>query len=46
VVQVVGLYRKLGFKSDVDGIKGMAFQRRKGPGDGKQQRYATVGSRR
>jgi aralkylamine N-acetyltransferase len=26
---VVGLYEKLGFVKDPDGIKGMAFQRRK-----------------
>ena len=44
--QVVGLYKKLGFQSDVDGIKGMAYQRKK-TGDGKQQgRYQTVSGRR
>lgn len=44
--KVVGLYKKLGFQSDVDGIKGMAFQRKKA-GDGKPQgRYQTVSGRR
>lgn len=28
-VQVVGLYEKLGYVRDPDGIRGMAFQRRK-----------------
>ncbi len=27
--QVVGLYRKLGFVDDPEGVKGMAFQRKK-----------------
>jgi hypothetical protein len=29
MVQVVGLYKKLGFVDDPDGIKGMAFQRKR-----------------
>ncbi|GBF91909.1 acetyltransferase [Raphidocelis subcapitata] len=45
--KVVALYSKLGFKSDVDGIKGMAFQRREpGGGSGGAKRFATVGARR
>jgi hypothetical protein len=32
--RVVPLYKKLGFQSDVDGIKGMAFQRRRPAGGG------------
>ncbi len=28
-MQVVGLYEKLGYVRDPDGIRGMAFQRRK-----------------
>ncbi|KAI8466646.1 MAG: acyl-CoA N-acyltransferase [Monoraphidium minutum] len=45
--KVVGLYKKLGFQSDVQGIKGMAFQRRKGSGaDAQKGRPAAAGSRR
>ena len=44
--QVVGLYKKLGFASDVEGIKGMAFQRRSPPGGAKQAGVAAASSRR
>jgi GNAT superfamily N-acetyltransferase len=45
--KVIALYSKLGFKSDVDGIKGMAFQRREPQGgSGGAKRFATVGARR
>jgi hypothetical protein len=39
-VQVVGLYKKLGFLEDPEGIKGMAFQRRQGASE-----KASAGSR-
>jgi hypothetical protein len=42
---VVSLYKKLGFMSDVDGIKGMAFQRREPPGGSKQRAGATASRR-
>jgi hypothetical protein len=41
LLQVVGMYRKLGFRSDVDGIKGMAFQRKGGPKDQLQRAPAS-----